>query len=122
MKLGKNQLQRLMGLASPGSLLIVAGDSLRSKETARMNSIKVAARKRAEARLARCVPYDLDKEEKLDPMQVLEGVMVHFYRKAKIEEKFGPVLRFSDCGQGIRDGGQDSSGNCEFPASTDFRN
>ena len=41
---------------------------------------------RAEARLARRVPYDLDNDEKLDPMQVLEEAMRHFYRKAKIEE------------------------------------
>ena len=48
---------------------------------------------RAEARLARRVPYDLDKDEKLDPTQVLEEAMRHFYRKAKIEESLG---RFCD--------------------------
>jgi hypothetical protein len=37
--------------------------------------------------------YDLDKDEKLDPMQVLEEAMLHFYRKAKIEESLG---RFCD--------------------------
>ena len=54
---------------------------------------KKAALLRAEARLARRVPYDLDKDEKLDPMQVLEEAMRHFYRKAKIEESLG---RFCD--------------------------
>ena len=39
-----------------------------------MNSIKVAAGKRAEARLAKIVPYDFDRAEKLDPMGVLEEV------------------------------------------------
>jgi hypothetical protein len=39
------------------------------------------------------VPYDLDSNEKLDPMQVLEEAMRHFYRKAKIEESLG---RFCD--------------------------
>ena len=33
--LGKHQLQRLMGLASPGSLLIVAGDELSKSLAAR---------------------------------------------------------------------------------------
>ena len=37
--------------------------------------------------------YDLDKDDKLDPMQVLEEAMRHFYRKAKIEESLG---RFCD--------------------------
>jgi hypothetical protein len=54
---------------------------------------KKAALLRAEARLARRMPYDLDKDEKLDPMQVLEEAMRHFYRKAKIEESLG---RFCD--------------------------
>ena len=54
---------------------------------------KKAALLRAGARLARRVPYDLDKDEKLDPMQVLEEAMRHFYRKAKIEESLG---RFCD--------------------------
>ena len=48
--------------------------------------VKKAAQHRAAARLARVVPYDLDKNEKLDPMALLEEVMRHFYRKAKIEE------------------------------------
>ena len=39
------------------------------------------------------MPYDLDKDDKLDPMQVLEEAMRHFYRKAKIEESLG---RFCD--------------------------
>ena len=39
------------------------------------------------------MPYDLDKDDKLDPMQVLEEAMQHFYRKAKIEESLG---RFCD--------------------------
>ena len=39
------------------------------------------------------MPYDLDNDEKLDPMQVLEEAMRHFYRKAKIEESLG---RFCD--------------------------
>ena len=52
-----------------------------------------AALLRAEARLARRMPYDLDKDDKLDPMQVLEDAMRHFYRKAKIEESLG---RFCD--------------------------
>ena len=39
------------------------------------------------------MPYDLDKDDKLDPMQVLEDAMRHFYRKAKIEESLG---RFCD--------------------------
>ena len=54
---------------------------------------KKAALLRAEARLARRMPYDLDKDDKLDPMQVLEEAMRHFYRKAKIEESLG---RFCD--------------------------
>ena len=54
---------------------------------------KKAALLRASARLGRVVPYDLDKNEKLDPMAVLEEVMQHFYRKAKIEESLG---RFCD--------------------------
>ena len=55
--------------------------------------VKKAAQHRASARLARVVPYDLDKNEKLDPMALLEEVMQHFYRKAKIEESLG---RFCD--------------------------
>ena len=55
--------------------------------------VKKAAQHRAAARLARVVPYDLDKNEKLDPMALLEEVMQHFYRKAKIEESLG---RFCD--------------------------
>jgi hypothetical protein len=35
MRLGRNQLQRLMGLASPGCLLIVAGDKLSRSLVAR---------------------------------------------------------------------------------------
>ena len=48
---------------------------------------------RAAARLKRIVPYDLERNEKLDPMALLEEVMQHFYRKAKIEEDLG---RFCD--------------------------
>ena len=55
--------------------------------------VKKAAQRRAAARLGRVVPYDLDKNEKLDPMALLEEVMQHFYRKAKIEESLG---RFCD--------------------------
>ena len=55
--------------------------------------VKKAAQHRASARLARVVPYDLDENEKLDPMALLEEVMQHFYRKAKIEESLG---RFCD--------------------------
>jgi hypothetical protein len=55
--------------------------------------LKTAAKNRAEARLARRVPYDLGSNEKLDPMEVLEEAMRHFYRKAKIEESLG---RFCD--------------------------
>ena len=47
--------------------------------------MKRAALLRASARLKYVVPYDLDKNEKLDPMALLEEVMQHFYRKAKIE-------------------------------------
>ena len=47
--------------------------------------VKRAALLRASARLKYVVPYDLDKNEKLDPMALLEEVMQHFYRKAKIE-------------------------------------
>jgi hypothetical protein len=47
--------------------------------------VKKAALLRASARLKYVVPYDLDKNEKLDPMALLEEVMQHFYRKAKIE-------------------------------------
>ena len=39
------------------------------------------------------MPYDLDKDEKLDPMQVLEEAMRDSHRKAKIEELLG---RFCD--------------------------
>ena len=53
----------------------------------------MAARKRGEARLAKIVPYNFDSAEKLDPMALLEEVMHHFYRKAKIEELLG---RFCD--------------------------
>ena len=35
--------------------------------------VKKAARHRAEARLARVVPYDLDTNEKLDPMAASRG-------------------------------------------------
>jgi hypothetical protein len=55
--------------------------------------VKKAAQHRAAARLARKVPYDLDKNEKFDSMALLEEVMQHFYRKAKIEESLG---RFCD--------------------------
>ena len=55
--------------------------------------VKKAAQHRAAARLARIVPYDLDKNEKFDSMALLEEVMQHFYRKAKIEESLG---RFCD--------------------------
>ncbi len=55
--------------------------------------VKKAAQHRAAARLARVVPYDFDNGEKLDPMALLEEVMQHFYRKAKIEESLG---RFCD--------------------------
>ena len=55
--------------------------------------VKKAAQHRAAARLARVVPYDLHTNEKLDPMALLEDVMQHFYRKAKIEESLG---RFCD--------------------------
>jgi hypothetical protein len=55
--------------------------------------VQKAAQHRAAARLARVVPYDFDNEEKLDPMALLEEVMQHFYRKAKIEESLG---RFCD--------------------------
>jgi len=48
--------------------------------------VKGAALLRASARLKYAVPYDLDKNEKLDPMALLEEVMQHFYRKAKIEQ------------------------------------
>ena len=78
--------------------------------------VKKAALLRAEARLARRVPYDLDKDEKLDPMEVLEEAMQHFYRKAKIEETFRPVLRFSDCGQCVSECGPDCARDCVFPA------
>ena len=54
---------------------------------------KKAALHRATARMARVVPYDFDKDERLDPMAVLEEAMRHFYRKAKIEEALG---RFCD--------------------------
>jgi hypothetical protein len=47
---------------------------------------KKAALLRAAARLKRTVPYDLERNEKLDPMALLEEVMQHFYRKAKIVE------------------------------------
>ena len=55
--------------------------------------VNKAVQHRATARLKRIVPYDLDKNEKLDPMALLEEVMRHFYRKAKIEESLG---RFCD--------------------------
>ena len=48
--------------------------------------VKKAALLRASARMKYSVPYDLDKNEKLDPMAILEEVMQHFYRKAKIEQ------------------------------------
>ena len=54
---------------------------------------KMAAKKRADARLAKIVPYNFDTAEKPDPMALLEEVMQHFYRKAKIEESLG---RFCD--------------------------
>ena len=54
--------------------------------------VKKAALRRAAARLGRYAIRS-DKNEKLDPMAVLEEAMQHFYRKAKIEEMFG---RFCD--------------------------
>ena len=54
--------------------------------------VKKAALLRASARMKYSVPYDLDKNEKLDPMAVLEEVMQHFYRKAKIEQSLGSVI------------------------------
>ena len=55
--------------------------------------VNKAAQHRAAARLARVVPYDLETNEKLDPMAILEEAMQHFYRKAKIEQTLG---RFCD--------------------------
>jgi len=40
------------------------------------------------------MPYDLDKDDKLDPMQVLEEAMRHFYLKATIEESLGRLCDF----------------------------
>ena len=59
---------------------------VRNKRPVGEEYVKKAAQHRATARLARVVPYDLDKNEKLDPMALFEEVMQHFYRKAKIEE------------------------------------
>ena len=55
--------------------------------------VNKAAQHRATARLKRIVPYDLERNEKLDPMALLEEAMRHFYWKAKIEESLG---RFCD--------------------------
>ena len=60
----------------------------------------MAAKKRAEARLSRRVPYDLDKDERLDPMAVLEEVMRHFYRKAKIDAPSNDALPLLRCPEG----------------------
>jgi hypothetical protein len=46
--------------------------------------VKRAALLRASARLKYVVPYDLDKNEKLDPMALLEEVTQHFYRISSI--------------------------------------
>ena len=56
--------------------------------------VKKAALLRASARLKYVVPYDLDKNEKLDPMALLEEVMRHFYRKAKIEQSLHVIAIF----------------------------
>jgi hypothetical protein len=88
----------LWACAPPGSkaqrhTTIVSGTTIREAKIRGEEFAKKAALLRAEARLARRVPYDLDKHEKLDPMQDLEEAMRHFYRKAKIEESLG---RFCD--------------------------
>ena len=81
--------------------------------------VKKAALLRASARMEYSVPYDLDKNEKLDPMAILEEVMQHFYRKAKIEQSLAALLRFSDCGQCVAECGADCARDCELPASED---
>jgi hypothetical protein len=80
-------------LAWWAALLIVGREHLRPGRPVGEEYVKKAARHRAEARLARVVPYDFDNEEKLDPMALLEEAIRHFYWKAKIEESLG---RFCD--------------------------
>jgi hypothetical protein len=81
--------------------------------------VKKAAKHRAAARLARVVPYDLDKNEKLDPMALLEEVTQHFYRKAKIEESLGRFCDFRIVDNALQKCGPDCARDCEFPASED---
>ena len=68
------------------ALLIVGREHLRPGRPVGEEYVKKAARHRAEAELARVVPYDFDNEEKLDPMALLEEAIRHCYWKAKIEE------------------------------------
>ena len=78
---------------------------------------KKAALLRAEARLARRMPYDLDKDDKLDPMQVLEEAMRHFYRKAKIEELLGRFCDFRIVDKAIETAARIASRNSVIPPS-----
>ena len=78
---------------------------------------KKAALLRAEARLARRMPYDLDKDEKLDPMRAREA-MRHFYRKAKIEETLGRFCDFRIVDKAIETAARIGREIVSFPAST----
>ena len=77
---------------------------------------KMAARKRGEARLAKIVPYNFDSAEKLDPMALLEEVMQHFYRKAKIEESLGRFCDFRIVDNALQNAARIASRNSVFPA------
>ena len=65
--------------------------------------VKKAALLRASAQMKYSVPYDLDKNEKLDPMAILEEVMQHFYRKAKIEQSLQRYCDFRIVDNALQD-------------------
>ena len=56
--------------------------------------VKKAALLRASARMRYSVQFDRTRKEKLDPMAVLEEVMQHFYRKAKIDRVCSVIAIF----------------------------
>ena len=52
---------------------------------------KKAALLPTEARLARRMPYDLDKDDKLDPMQVLEEAMPSVWPRSRAIALWFPI-------------------------------
>jgi hypothetical protein len=51
---------------------------------------------------------------KLDPMALLEEVMQHFYRKAKIEESLGRFCDFRIVDNAAAECGAECARDCEF--------